>query len=127
RRGWNHVRVQSAGISTVRGASASDGAQVVASENGLDLSLHRSQPLTPELIRWADLILGMGPSHLVGVAEMGGAEKAALVTGFLDDDSLGTAIEDPYGGPLEAYRETYIQLEHAVGGLLSRLEPILSP
>jgi protein-tyrosine-phosphatase len=126
-RGWTHVRVQSAGVATVSGAPASQGAQVVAGEHGLDLSSHMSRPLTPELASWADLILGMGPSHLVGVAELGGAEKAALVTDFVDDDSLGTAIEDPFGGDLDDYRETYQQLEHAIAGLLNRLEPILAP
>lgn len=127
RRAWTHVRVQSAGVSTMPGAPASEGAQLVAREDGLDLSAHMSRPLTPELTGWADLILGMGPSHLVGVAELGGAEKAALVTDFLDDDALGTAIEDPFGGDVSAYRETYQQLEHAIAGLLSRLEPILAP
>jgi protein-tyrosine-phosphatase len=127
KRGWSHVQVESAGISTVSGAPASDGALEVAAEAGLDLSAHRSQPITQELIEWADLILGMGPSHLVGVAELGGAEKTALVTDFLDDDALGTAIEDPFGREVELYRETYQQLAHAIDGLLSRLEPILSP
>ncbi|MEX2283498.1 MAG: low molecular weight protein arginine phosphatase [Gemmatimonadota bacterium] len=127
RRGWTHVRVQSAGVSTVPGAPASDGALTVAQEQGLELAAHRSQSLSTELIAWADLILGMGPSHIVGVAELGGAEKTALVTDFLDDDALGTAIEDPFGGEVEQYRETYEQLEHAVEGLLTRLEPILAP
>ncbi len=127
RRGWTHVRVQSAGVSTAPGVPASDGALAVALEQGLDLASHRSQPLISELIEWADLILGMGPSHLVGVAELGGAEKTALVTDFLDDDALGTAIEDPFGGTLEQYRDVYLQLEHAIHGLLSRLQPILSP
>jgi len=126
-RGWTHVRVQSAGVATVSGAPASEGAQAVAREHGLDLSAHTSRPLTPEMARWADLILGMGPSHLVGVAELGGAEKAALVTDFVDDESLGTAIEDPFGGELDDYRATYQQLEDAIAGLLSRLEPILAP
>jgi protein arginine phosphatase len=126
-RAWTHVSVRSAGSATISGTPASDGAQLVARENGLDLSEHQSQPLTAELIDWADLVLGMGPSHLVGVAELGGAEKVALVTDFLDDDALGSAIEDPFGGDVEAYRETYQQLEHAIEGLLSRLEPILAP
>ncbi|MGH7459825.1 MAG: low molecular weight protein arginine phosphatase [Longimicrobiales bacterium] len=127
RRAWTHVSVRSAGISTLPGAPASDGAQRIAHEHGLDLSEHMSNPLTTDLIGWADLVLGMGPSHLVGVAELGGAEKVALVTDFLDDDALGTAIEDPFGGDDDAFRETYQQLDHAISGLLSRLEPILAP
>src|SRR5688500_19611856 len=48
----------------------------VAGRHGIDLGGHRSQPLTPELVGWADLVLAMGPSHLDGIWRLGGAEKA---------------------------------------------------
>ncbi|MGH7466350.1 MAG: low molecular weight protein arginine phosphatase [Longimicrobiales bacterium] len=126
-RAWTHVRVQSAGSATVTGAPASQGALLVAREHGLDLDAHSSQTLTPELVAWADLVLGMGPSHLSDVAEMGGGEKSALVTDFLDAGAVGSAIVDPFGGDIDNYRDTYQQLTRAVTGLLSRLEPILAP
>jgi hypothetical protein len=36
-------------------------------------------------------------------------------------------VEDPFGAGMDAYRRTYVQLEQAIMGLMSRLEPILSP
>src|SRR5690606_34539960 len=83
RRGWAHVDARSAGTSTVPGVAATEDAVAVAREYGLDLEQHASQPLTPELIEWADLILTMGTSHASVVAELGGSEKVALVTDFL--------------------------------------------
>jgi protein arginine phosphatase len=126
-RGWSHVRVESAGIATHPGAPASEYALLVASEEGIDLSSHQSQSITPELLDWADLILAMSPSHLLAVSELGAGEKAGLITDFLEDEGAGLAIEDPFGGEPEHYRETYRQLQHAIDALLSRLEPILSP
>jgi protein-tyrosine-phosphatase len=126
-RGWSHVSVKSAGVAAHPGAPASEHAQLVAAEHGIDLSQHQSAPLSTELLDWADLILAMSPSHLMAVNELGVGEKSALVTDFLEDDDLGVAIEDPFGSDADSYRETYRQLERAIGALLSRLEPILSP
>ncbi len=126
KRGWTHVEVQSAGLSALTGTPAADHAIRVTGEQGIDLTRHEAQPLTPELVDWADLILGMGPSHLIGVAEMGGAEKAALLTDFVDGPGLGRPIEDPFGGDAEAYRATFAQISRAVEAILQRLEPILA-
>lgn len=126
-RGWSHVAVASAGVAAVAGAPASEGAVETAKEQAIDLSAHRTQLLTPSLIEWADLILAMSVSHMGAVAELGGAEKTALVTDFLDGAGLGQPVEDPFGGDLDAYRRTFKQLERAIMGLMGRLEPILAP
>jgi protein-tyrosine-phosphatase len=126
-RKWSHVAVASAGIAAIAGTPASDGAIQAAREQGIDLAGHRSQPLTPQLIEWADLVLAMSTSHQSAVAELGGAEKTALVTDFLDGAGMGQPVEDPFGGDLDAYRRTFKQLERAIMGLMARLEPILSP
>ena len=126
-RGWTHVQVTSAGIAAASGSGASDGALIVAREHGIELGQHISRQISAELIDWADLVLAMSPSHLMTVAELGGADKAALVSDFMDGDDQGTAIEDPFGGDLTAYRATFAQIERAAHGLLDRLEPIISP
>src|SRR3954469_25122937 len=61
RRGWRNVEVASAGLSARNGEAATREAVVVARREGIDLSGHASRRLTPEIARWADLILGMGP------------------------------------------------------------------
>lgn len=123
-RGWSHVAVQSAGTAAAPGAPAARHAIAVAAEHGLDLGGHVSQPITPELIDWADLILVMGPSHLSALVQVG-PEKTALVTEF--GEGRARAIRDPFGGDADDYRRTFNELERAVDALLDRLEPILAP
>lgn len=131
RRDWSHVTVASAGTAAhagvPAGVPASANAVEVAAEHGLELAHHRARPLTPDLIGWADLILAMSPSHLVVVGELGGGEKAALVTDFVDGPGAGATIEDPFGSDCDAYRRAFDQIGEAVRHLLQRLEPILSP
>lgn len=127
RRAWKHVAVASAGVAAAPGAAASEGAVRVAAERGLDLSDHTSQPLTRELVEWADLILTMSASQIIGVADLGGAEKVALVTDFIEGEGRGEPVEDPFGADAAAYRRTFDQLHRAVGGVFERLTPILAP
>jgi protein-tyrosine-phosphatase len=126
-RDWKHVRVASAGTGATDGAPASADALLVATENGLDLASHRARSITPELIAWADLILVMGHSHLLAIGELGGGEKAALLTDFVDGSGLGEPVDDPFGAGADAYRRAFLQIRTAVNGLLVRLEPILAP
>lgn len=126
-RGWAHVSVRSAGIAAGPGAPAAGNAVRVTAERGLDLRDHASQPLTSELIAWADLILVMSPGHLAAVSERGGGAKAALVTDFANGSDWGEPIEDPFGADETLYRRAFNQLEDAIRGVLQRLEIILSP
>lgn len=126
-RGWAHVAVRSAGIAAGQGVPASPQALAIAAEHGLDLSRHVATQLVPEMVGWADLILVMGASHFAAIEELGGAEKVALITEFLEGDAAGAPVEDPFGGDADAYRRTFDQLEQATEGVLLRLEPILSP
>lgn len=127
RRGWTTVRAGSAGTTAAPGAPASEGAAAVAAEQGLDLSGHRSRLLGPELIDWADIVLTMGPSHLIAAVELGAGEKAAMLNDFLEGDALGRPVEDPFGGDLAVYRRTWKEIARGVDAVLARLEPILAP
>jgi len=125
-RGWTHVRVESAGTSAIPGAPASANAIAVADEHGLDLADHRSQPLTPDRLEWADVVFAMGPAHLAHIAALGAGQRASLVTDFLEGSDAGTPIADPFGGDLEEYSRTYEQLDDAVTAVVRRLERILA-
>jgi protein-tyrosine-phosphatase len=127
-RGWSHVRVGSAGLAARAGDAASRHAQSVGGRHGVDLSAHRSRPLTAELVGWADLVLTMGPGHLEGVARLGGEEKARTLGDFVaGGEGLGDPVADPFGGPEAAYEETWADLTRLVGHALDRLAPILHP
>ena len=100
---------------------ASDGAFLVALEHGIDLGGHRARALTPELLESADLVLAMGPRHLERVVELGGGAKAHLLSAYATDGRSQQGIEDPYGGPLTAYRATFEELDQKIRRVLDRL------
>ena len=128
--GWR-VEVRSAGVNALSGTPASSGSLDAAARHGLDLSRHKSREVDPALIDWADLIRVMSPSHMVRLAQMGGAGQAALLDAFaLGEDGgedVGGGVPDPFGGDDDAYEETYRTLEELVPKALRRLEPILAP
>lgn len=117
------MELRSAGTSTVRGLPASEGALGAARRHGLSLDAHASTPLSAELIRWADLILTMGPAHLLRVLELGGEGKTALLGAFANDadEAMGPAVPDPYGGDEETYERIFQTLEIMVSRALARL------
>lgn len=54
--------VQSAGLFAQKGADASEGTKNVLRKKGIPIQ-HQSQPVTPELVEWADYILTMTSQH----------------------------------------------------------------
>lgn len=120
-RGLTDVDVLSAGTSAWDGAAASDGALLVGMERGLDLSQHRSQTLTRELVREAELILAMGPHHLERVEALGGAGRAFLLTDYASRGSNMRPVNDPIGGELEVYRTTADELDTEIRRVLDRV------
>ena len=129
RLGWR-VEVRSAGVSAVRGVPASDGSLRVGARHGLDLSGHRSRPVDDELLGWANLILVMSHGHLLRLAELGVAGKAAVLDAFANGEEgagEGADVPDPFGGDDHDYEEAYRTLEELVGKALHQLEPILAP
>src|SRR5512134_1480699 len=97
-RGLSDVEVASAGTSAWDGAPASDGALLVALERGLDLSTHRAQQLTRELVQSHDVVLAMGQHHVERAEALGGEGRTHLLTAFAGGGkSAGRAINDPFG------------------------------
>ena len=120
-RGLGDVEISSAGTSAWDGAPASDGALLVAMERGLDLGSHRSQQLTRELVQSHDVVLGMGPHHVERAEALGGEGRTHLLTAFAGGPSAGRAINDPFGGDLDAYRETLAELQGEIRKVFDRL------
>jgi protein-tyrosine phosphatase len=71
-----------------------------------DLSRHRSQPLTPELLHQADVIYVMGSSH-ANAAEL---ISPAARTKIRSLDPAGD-IEDPIGSDVQTYRTLAERME----------------
>jgi protein-tyrosine-phosphatase len=120
-RGLSDVDIQSAGTSAWDGAPASDGSLLVGMERGLDLSQHRAQTLTRELVRDADLVLAMGPHHLERIEALGGSGKGYLLTDFASRGASARPVNDPIGGELDVYRHTADELEQEVRRVFDRI------
>lgn len=120
-RGLVDVDVASSGTSAWEGSPASDGALLVAMERGMDLSDHRAQSLTRDVVRSTDLILAMGPHHLERIEALGGEGKAFLISDYASRGTSHRPISDPVGAELEVYRTTADELEDEVRRVLDRI------
>lgn len=109
------VDVESAGTGALAGMPASEPAVEVMRERGIDISGHKSRPVTLELLHRADYILVMTASHREQL--MLDDPTAADRVRTLDTGD----IADPVGGDKETYTRCADQIEQA---LRARLEEI---
>ena len=104
----DQVAVSSAGTSATPGHPAAEYAVQTAAAGKLDLSKHRSRPLTAELVREADLILAMEPAHMAQARDLApdAADRIHLLTEQAAEGGA-SSIKDPvFGGPDE-YVDTF--------------------
>ena len=120
-KGLPELEVASAGTSAWDSAPASDGGLLVAMERGMDLSEHRAQNLTRELVQSSDLILAMGPHHLERIEALGGEGKAYLLSDYASHGKTRRAISDPIGAELDVYRATADELEEEIRKVVDRI------
>jgi protein-tyrosine-phosphatase len=120
-RGLTDIVVESAGTGALDGTTASDGALLVAMEQGVDLAGHRARTLTADIVAAADAIFTMSSQHLQRVEELGGAGRSYLLTDFASHGSAPRNVSDPFGGDLSTYRATYEELEAEIRRVFDRL------
>ncbi|MFQ5490698.1 MAG: L-threonylcarbamoyladenylate synthase [Phycisphaerae bacterium] len=112
------INVQSAGTFASAGAPASPQAVQALKDREIDLTPHRSQPLTAELINQADHIFTMTESHQQAILQM--APSAAQRVEPLDPQA---DIADPIGQHVNVYRACADKIDAA---LQHRLPEVLS-
>jgi protein-tyrosine-phosphatase len=121
------ITVSSAGTGALAGTPASEGSYLVALEDGVDLSAHRAQVLTPELAASADLMLTMSRSHRQRLSDLGYADRAFLLGEYAGRSGVAAEVADPYGGSLSDYRNTYAELKALLEPVVQRLERERTP
>ena len=106
-----NVFVYSAGVSSSKNLPPSDYAQRFVARLGGDISRHRSQPLTPEMIEDADLILVMEKWHLLKIKEIKpeAENKVFMLSSYPEKE--GKDISDPIGLPYESFFEIGHEIE----------------
>ncbi|HJQ53631.1 MAG TPA: low molecular weight protein arginine phosphatase [Gemmatimonadaceae bacterium] len=120
RRGIDDVNVSSAGTNAWDNATATDEALLVGMERDIDLTAHRARKLTSAIVSEADLIFVMTPGHVEQVVQLGGRGKVHVIDEYTSG-APGGGITDPYGGDLDAYRQTADVLEHELEKLFDRI------
>lgn len=111
------ILIDSAGVFAEIGGRATDEAVRAMAKREIDLTSHRTKPLTDELIDMADLILVMTAAHkqlIDGIAR--GKAKTLLEYAGYDGD-----IPDPFGGDDEEYEETANKIYDALVDIAEKL------
>lgn len=101
------VVVASAGVAAIPGSQASPESIVAMRERGLDLANHMSQPITPRLVRHADVILTMTQGHRNAIIREW--PSAAPRTHVISRDRRD--VSDPIGGPQTLYTQCADQID----------------
>lgn len=111
------INVVSAGAMAMPGSRATPQAVDALRGLGVDLTRHRSRPLTVELIHQADVIYTMGRSHAMAVMSLvpSAAEKVTTL-------APGREIDDPIGSDVGVYRELAGELQTLITDRLNEKE-----
>jgi protein-tyrosine phosphatase len=92
------------GNGRVGGSAATEPSIKIGSDNGVDLTSHRSRRLTPALVVNADLVLVMERAHLAAVHTLGGdPKKVHLLSEYPPPVEPSWPVSDPFGASVEAY------------------------
>ncbi len=113
------VVAQSAGMAALKGNPPSEEAVQALGEWKIDLHPHRSRPISPDLIKSADLILVMTELQRQDLvrAYPEAVKRIFLLKSFGTEGKNGD-IPDPIGLPLSMYRHTRDEIDRAISDLI---------
>lgn len=117
------LEIGSAGVWAATGLPASEGAEIVASRHGLDLSPHTARRLTRDLAESMDVILAMEEGHLRLARDLAPEVPSHLLTEYLQESDVrrGDQVPDPVGGWVARYEEAFDLLKASISGFLDHL------
>lgn len=112
------IEVSSAGTHALHGHQAKEEAVAAMADTGIDIGNHRARQITRDMARAADLILVMEATHCSIVKRLLGwnRSKPRRISEFHPDKTLED-IADPFGAPLEAYRDCIRILRPCIEGV----------
>ncbi|WP_224981911.1 arsenate reductase/protein-tyrosine-phosphatase family protein [Geomonas agri] len=112
------ISATSCGVAVRRSAPAELTAVEAALLRGIDLTKHRSRSIYQVELNPSDCLVVMAPSQLT-VALAVAAENGCQVTliGLWCDPAIAE-IADPYGRPLEEFRQCFDDIDRALAGFL---------
>jgi protein-tyrosine-phosphatase len=113
--GIKNIDVRGAGVMTITGLLATPETVQLLDEEEVDVRKHRSAQLTRDMIRKADLILGMTPFHVQSALRLSeeARGKTFLFKEFTGSDAKDAQIPDPMGCTLEVYKRVFSDIKAA--------------
>ena len=121
-------KIATAGTASFKGMPPTQEAIQVMSEQGIDVSAHRSSPLSNAMIEEADLILVMEKRHKEDILNrgFGARDEMHLLSEFgrteKEDKLVDPDVPDPIGKPLEFYRKVFAIIRESIGRAVKELE-----
>ena len=120
------LKVISAGVAARSGEAVSENSVHALKKVGLDISQHRSQPLTQAMLDDALVVLCMTESHraMIQVQAEPVPRNLFLFREFVPGEAE-KEIGDPYGGPLRVYEAARDEMVESIPSLVAHLKTLL--
>ncbi|MEE8424887.1 MAG: low molecular weight protein arginine phosphatase [Elusimicrobiota bacterium] len=113
--GWE---ARSAGTAADPSFPTPEGVAVALGERGIEFETRRPQPVSAELMEWADIVLPMTNGHREHILNAHPEHKDKIRL-FLEFAGGGPGnVEDPIGRPVSAYRQCRDVLEKGLERIL---------
>ena len=116
-----NVTVRSAGINAQDGIPIANNAKMLIEEAGMPYT-EVSRAVTEEDVDWADYVFTMTDAHKGILHHLFPEDRNKIFTlkGFIKT-SLNEDVQDPYGGNLETYQDTFYELSTVIDDLEGKL------
>jgi protein arginine phosphatase len=116
------VEVKSAGVYANNGSQASQHASSVLREQNIPHE-HQSTQLSNYEVNWATHILTMTEGHKTTIiSHFPSASGKTMTLKEFAGDEESKDIFDPYGGPLELYRDTFNEINTIIDKIIDQLK-----
>lgn len=109
------VEVRTAGVMTIPGLLPTQESRQILLKDNVDISDHRSCKMTSELLKRANLVLGMTSFHVQMALRLTerARGKTFLLKEYVGLDSKNSQIQDPMGCTLEVYKKVFREIRKA--------------
>jgi protein-tyrosine-phosphatase len=120
------LKVISAGVAARPGESVSENSVIALKKVGIDISNHRSQALTQQMLDDAFAVICMTESHraMIQVQADPVPRNLFLFRQFLPGEGEHE-IGDPYGGPLRVYEAARDEMVESIPALVAHLKTLI--
>jgi protein-tyrosine-phosphatase len=115
------LKVIAGGVGAIPGMGASSETKELLAAEGIDVSAHKAQTLTADMLKEADLIFVMEQFHKDIVLEKApeAKDKVYLLGDFAKNRKSETRdIFDPIGKPMQVYQECFKTIKEAIEGVM---------